>query len=356
MPASWEKALAAAGGALKKAGARAAAVAGGETTNEEAFLLQRLFRERLGSGHLASRPGGELPLDVARALADPALQATIPDLEFAHAVLVVECDPIDEAPVLDLRIRKGVRRHHVTWRWSARGRPRSTRRRGSCSGSRRAAATAAGGARGRPGRRRGQPRRRGDRRRLERAGDARPRGLAARRRRRPGDRLRRARADRGGRAGAAQPRRAARAARTGAGVLEVPSAPNARGLREAASLPATAPASPVEPAATPAASPRPRRRRAVDRLAELRRPGPLLPRPRAVGEGARHRADRDRGREPADRHRARARRRRFPGEAYPEKEGTVTNLDGRVQRLRVAIGRPKGRSGCRARACGRCGR
>ena len=35
----------------------------------------------------------------------------------------------------------------------------------------------------------------------------------------------------------------------------------------------------------------------------------------------------------------------FPGEAYPEKEGTVTNLDGRVQRLRVAIGRPKGRSG-----------
>ena len=35
----------------------------------------------------------------------------------------------------------------------------------------------------------------------------------------------------------------------------------------------------------------------------------------------------------------------FPGEAYPEKEGTVTNLDGRVQRLRVAIGRPKGPSG-----------
>ena len=35
----------------------------------------------------------------------------------------------------------------------------------------------------------------------------------------------------------------------------------------------------------------------------------------------------------------------FPGEAYPEKEGTVTNLDGRVQRLRPAIGRAKGRSG-----------
>jgi NADH-quinone oxidoreductase subunit G len=35
----------------------------------------------------------------------------------------------------------------------------------------------------------------------------------------------------------------------------------------------------------------------------------------------------------------------FPGEAYPEKEGTVTNVDGRLQRLRPAIGRAKGRSG-----------
>ena len=50
---------------------------------------------------------------MARALADPGLQASIPDLEFAHAVLLVDCDPIDEAPVLDLRIRKGIRRHGV---------------------------------------------------------------------------------------------------------------------------------------------------------------------------------------------------------------------------------------------------
>src|SRR5918992_124232 len=79
-PASWEKALAAASGALKKAGPKAAALAGGETTNEEAFLLSRLFREGLGSGHLSARPAGELPLDVARGLADPALQARVSDL------------------------------------------------------------------------------------------------------------------------------------------------------------------------------------------------------------------------------------------------------------------------------------
>ena len=37
----------------------------------------------------------------------------MPDLEFAHAVLVLDCDPVDEAPILDLRIRKGVRRRGV---------------------------------------------------------------------------------------------------------------------------------------------------------------------------------------------------------------------------------------------------
>src|SRR6188472_3583655 len=113
MPSSWEKALDAAASALKKAGGKAAALAGGETTNEEAFLLARLFREHLGSGHLATRPGGEAGLDVARALADPALQATVPDLEWAHAVLLLDCDPIDDAPILDLRLRKGVRRNGV---------------------------------------------------------------------------------------------------------------------------------------------------------------------------------------------------------------------------------------------------
>ena len=37
----------------------------------------------------------------------------MPDLEFAHAVLLLDADPIDDAPVWDLRIRKGVRRHGV---------------------------------------------------------------------------------------------------------------------------------------------------------------------------------------------------------------------------------------------------
>ena len=84
---------------------------GGEATNEEGFLLARLMREGLDSPHIDSRGAGTLPLDLHRALNDPRLQARVSDLEFAHAVLVLEAEPIDDAPILDLRLRKGVRRH-----------------------------------------------------------------------------------------------------------------------------------------------------------------------------------------------------------------------------------------------------
>jgi NADH-quinone oxidoreductase subunit G len=110
---SWERALSEAAAALRRANGRVGAIAGGETTNEEGFLLQRLMREGLGSGDLDSRPGGTLALDLHRALGAPDLQATVADLEFAHSVLVLDCEPVDDMPIVDLRIRKGVRRRHV---------------------------------------------------------------------------------------------------------------------------------------------------------------------------------------------------------------------------------------------------
>src|SRR5205814_7897585 len=87
---------------------------GGQATNEEGFLLQRLLREGLGSHDIDSRGGGgAVALELARALAAPKLQAAVPDLEFAHTVLLLGCEPLDDAPILDLRIRKGVRRRGV---------------------------------------------------------------------------------------------------------------------------------------------------------------------------------------------------------------------------------------------------
>jgi NADH-quinone oxidoreductase subunit G len=110
-PVSWDRALEEAGGALKRAGSKTAALAGGGTTNEEALLLGRLLREGLGSPHVDSRAAGSLPVELLQALSDPRLQAKVSDLEFAHAVLLLDCEPLTDAPILDLRLRKGVRRH-----------------------------------------------------------------------------------------------------------------------------------------------------------------------------------------------------------------------------------------------------
>ena len=112
-PVSWERALEAAAGALGRMHGRVGALAGDGTTNEEGFLLQRLMREGIDSPHLDSRASGRLPAGLQAALGSPSVQATIPDIEFAHAVLVLDCEPVDDMPIVDLRIRKGVRRNGV---------------------------------------------------------------------------------------------------------------------------------------------------------------------------------------------------------------------------------------------------
>jgi NADH-quinone oxidoreductase subunit G len=110
-PVSWERALEEATAGLTRAGAHTGAIAGGGTSNEEGLLLGRLLRDGLGSPHLDSRRAGTLPLDLHRALGAPELQARTSDLEFAHAVLVLDTEPVNDAPIFDLRLRKGVRRH-----------------------------------------------------------------------------------------------------------------------------------------------------------------------------------------------------------------------------------------------------
>jgi NADH-quinone oxidoreductase subunit G len=109
---SWARALETAAGLARHKG-RTGGLAGGQATNEEGFLLQRLLREGLDSDHLDSRTGTGVSAPIMRRLSAPALQATVPDLEFAHTVLLLGVEPLDDAPILDLRIRKGVRRNAV---------------------------------------------------------------------------------------------------------------------------------------------------------------------------------------------------------------------------------------------------
>ncbi|MFL5860440.1 MAG: molybdopterin-dependent oxidoreductase, partial [Solirubrobacteraceae bacterium] len=109
---SWERALEAAAGLARHKG-RVGTLVGGQASNEEGFLLGRLSREALGSADIDSRGPNPLPAAVARTLAAPELQAAVPDVEHADTVLLVGCDPREDSPILDLRIRKGVRRNRV---------------------------------------------------------------------------------------------------------------------------------------------------------------------------------------------------------------------------------------------------
>jgi NADH-quinone oxidoreductase subunit G len=109
-PATWERALSMAAEGLARSGSAAAAVVGEQTSNEEGWLLQRTLREGLGSPHVDARAGGPLAPPLARRLSHPDLAAALPDIDRASAVLVLESNPVDEAPIFDLRLRKAVRR------------------------------------------------------------------------------------------------------------------------------------------------------------------------------------------------------------------------------------------------------
>jgi NADH-quinone oxidoreductase subunit G len=345
-PASWERALSAAAGALGKARGSVGAVAGGTTTNEEGFLLQRLLREQLASGDLDARQrtGGAVPLELQRALAAPALQATVPDLEFAHSVLVLGTEPVDEMASLELRLRKGVRRHGVqlavaTPRPSALD-PNAKLWMRYAPGAEHAFLAALEAALGAAG----------DVDALCAAADADPKAVRA-----LADLLSEdGRGDVvilwGERVGAAAlpallhvAGRLGLAERDGAGLLEVPASANGRGLREAGFQPNAGPGL-AEPAVAG---------RSAHEIAQAAADGELAALYLLHVDPVRDQADAPLWR------RALARASTvvahasfltdelrehatvvFPAESYAEKEGTVTHPDGRVQRLRPGIGHP----------------
>jgi NADH-quinone oxidoreductase subunit G len=326
---SWERALDTAAGLAKHRG-RVAALAGGQATNEEGFLLQRLLREGLDSHDLDCRAFGDIPVETARALAAPALQATVPDLEYAHTVLLVGCDPVDDAPILDLRIRKGVRRRGVQLAIA-------TDRPSALDPNAHAVARYA------PGEATAFLSGLAD----ELAGEA--TSELAKLLRDGGEDVVIVWGERLGAEGASALLRIAQALQladhAGAGLLEIPSGSNGRGLREAGMLPNSGPGY-VEPTHTG---------RGVAEIAQAAADGeitalyllqtdPTRDEPnRALWERAMHRASlvvahasvlTDGLREHADVI--------FPAESSAEKEGTIVHPDGRLQRVRIAIAHPDG--------------
>ncbi|MGZ5420462.1 MAG: NADH-quinone oxidoreductase subunit NuoG, partial [Solirubrobacterales bacterium] len=108
-PLRWEQALERIAKGLRETDAGVAALVEGGASNEEGWLLQKIVRGALGSPHVASSPA-PVDADLLRELSRPELSARTSEIDIAGAILVVGCDPLNESPILDLRIRKAVRR------------------------------------------------------------------------------------------------------------------------------------------------------------------------------------------------------------------------------------------------------
>jgi NADH-quinone oxidoreductase subunit G len=106
----WTEAIAKAAAALKHGGAQSAAIVG-DASNEEGYLLQRIMREALGSPHVDSRPSRGAGREALVELAQPEISAQVRDIDTADAILVIGTEPLHSSPILDLRIRKAIRRN-----------------------------------------------------------------------------------------------------------------------------------------------------------------------------------------------------------------------------------------------------
>ncbi len=106
----WETAIDRAAEGMGAASAKVAAIVG-YASNEEGYLIQRLLREALGSPHVDSRPSRGAGREQIVRLAQPELSAKVRDIDEADVILVLGTDPLHSSPILDLRVRKAIRRN-----------------------------------------------------------------------------------------------------------------------------------------------------------------------------------------------------------------------------------------------------
>jgi NADH-quinone oxidoreductase subunit G len=98
------------GGSISDASNGVAAIVG-DASNEEGYLVQRILRDALGSPHVESRISRGPEREMLLRLAQPSLSARVRDIDAADAILLVGSDPLHSSPILDLRIRKAMRRN-----------------------------------------------------------------------------------------------------------------------------------------------------------------------------------------------------------------------------------------------------
>src|SRR6201996_912503 len=104
--------------ALPAAGPRGAAVlTGGRLTLEESYAYAKFARVALGTNDIdmRARPhSAEEAKFLSALVAGQGIQVSYDDLEHASTVLLAGLEPEDESPIVELRLRKAMRRHGTT--------------------------------------------------------------------------------------------------------------------------------------------------------------------------------------------------------------------------------------------------
>jgi NADH-quinone oxidoreductase subunit G len=123
VPASWPHALAAAAAGLAAARDRASGgprgvgvLVGGRLTLEDSYAYAKFARVALDTNDvdMRARPhSAEEEQFLEACVAGRGIDVSYADLEQAPAVLLAGFEPEDESPIVFLRLRKAVRRHHL---------------------------------------------------------------------------------------------------------------------------------------------------------------------------------------------------------------------------------------------------
>lgn len=113
--AEWEEALSAAAEGLKAAGSSAGFIAGARLTNEELYLFKKLSRT-VGSDNL-DHSGGECYRGVTEGLFETlgvkASTGTFPQIESAQAIVAIRSDFYETHPVVGMVVNQAIRRNEA---------------------------------------------------------------------------------------------------------------------------------------------------------------------------------------------------------------------------------------------------
>ena len=107
--AGWDDALGRIADAVRRTAAEQIGVIGGAAgTNEDAYLMTRLFRGVVGTNSIDFRDDTAFPLPAAEA--PWGLPVAIGDVERADVIVLLGCDLTEEYPIVWLRVKKAVDR------------------------------------------------------------------------------------------------------------------------------------------------------------------------------------------------------------------------------------------------------